>query len=102
MAEATSYVFDHKEIAEALIKHQGLHEGIWGVYIEFALQAANVSTGPTEEDLLPAAIVPVMKLGIQKFPKINKLSVDAAVVNPPVKKPSELSETRKLRKRNTA
>ena len=40
----------------------------------------NVGTGP--DDLLPAAIVPVGGIGIQKAEAPNNLTVDAAVVNP--------------------
>ncbi len=80
MAEPTRFVFKHKEVAEALIKKQGLHEGIWGVYVRFGLAASNV--GASTDDLNPAAIVPVVEIGIQTFEQENNLSVDAAVVNP--------------------
>ena len=65
-----------------MIKQQGLHEGIWGLYVEFGISAANL--GLTENDILPAAIVPIIHLGITKFPSVNNLSVDAAVVNPKI------------------
>lgn len=80
MAEVTQYLFSFKEIAEALVKRQGIHEGIWGVYMEFGIQGLNA--GPDEDSLLPSALVPVRKLGLQRFPKENALSVDAAKVNP--------------------
>ena len=35
MAEATQLVFSYKEVVTALIKAQGLHEGIWGLYVKF-------------------------------------------------------------------
>ena len=84
MAKADSYIFSFKEIAEALIKKQSIHEGIWGVYIEFGLSAGNINAqGPTgEEALLPAAIIPVAKIGLRRFEKESSLSVDAAKVNP--------------------
>ncbi len=84
MAEADLYMFSVKEIAEALIKKQNIHDGIWGVCIEFGLLATNINAqGPTgEEALLPAAIIPVAKIGLRKFEKENSLSVDAAKVNP--------------------
>jgi hypothetical protein len=81
MPEATQIVFTYKEVAEALIKQQSIHEGIWGLYIEFAIQAANV--GPDKDSLHPAAIVPIVRIGLQKFPEENNLSVNAALVNPP-------------------
>ncbi|MCH7769090.1 MAG: hypothetical protein IH828_09215 [Nitrospinae bacterium] len=80
MVEAEKFIFDHKEVAEALIKHQGIHEGIWGVSVRFGFNATNV--GPSEDELAPSVIVGVLKIGLQKFPKENSLSVDAAKVNP--------------------
>jgi len=83
MPEIPIIAFSHKEVAEALIKKQNIHEGIWGVYIEFGIGAANVGQDPTDAlNVLPAAIVPVVKIGIQRFPQPNSLTVDAAVVNP--------------------
>jgi len=82
MADADRYTFTYKEIAEALVKQQGIHEGLWGIYVEFAIAAANVGATPEGNDLVPAAIVPVQKMGLQRFPEANNLTVDAAVVNP--------------------
>jgi hypothetical protein len=80
MAEELIIAFTHKEIAEALVLRHGIHKGIWGVYVEFGIGAANVGSGP--DDILPSAIVPVLKIGLQRFPELNALSVDAAKVNP--------------------
>ena len=81
MSEIKNYTFSHKELAEILVKVQDLHEGFWGVYIEFGLGAANV-TQPISDDLVPAAIIPIKKIGIQRFDQPNNLTVDAAHVNP--------------------
>jgi hypothetical protein len=62
------------------VKAQDIHEGIWGLYIEFGLSASNV--GPNEMELKPAAVIPILKLGLQRFPHENNLTVDAAKVNP--------------------
>lgn len=80
MPEATTIMFTHKELAEALVKAHGIHEGIWGVAIQFGLGAA--TAGPNEKELQPAAVVPVMAVGIRKFDTENNLTVDAAKVNP--------------------
>jgi hypothetical protein len=82
MAEATQYVFDHKEVVEALVKKQNIHEGIWGIYIEFGLAAININSGADGKTVTPSAIAGVQKIGIQRFPEPNNLTVDAAVVNP--------------------
>ena|SRR5579864_3306256 len=85
MPEATQVVFKHKELAEILVKSQGIHTGIWGLFIRFGIGATNF--GPSEAELQPAAIVPVLEIGLQKFEKETNLSVDAAKVNP---EPSQL------------
>jgi hypothetical protein len=76
MADATQYVFSYREVAEMLVRKQGITEGIWGLYVRFSLAAVNV--GPSDESLQPAAIVPLAEIGIQRFEKLNNLSVDAA------------------------
>lgn len=81
MAEVTQYTFSFKELAEALVKKQDLHEGIWGIAIKFGLQATNL--GPNPENLQPSAIVPIVEIGIHKQEEMTSLSVDAAIVNPP-------------------
>lgn len=80
MPEATQIVFKHKELAEILVKHQNIHDGIWGLFIRFGIGASNV--GPSETDVNPTAIVPVLEIGLQKFEKESNISVDAAKVNP--------------------
>jgi hypothetical protein len=84
MAEVNQYIFTYKEIVEALIKKQGLHEGVWRIYLEFGIAGANA--GPTEDQILPAAIVPINKMGLARVPKEDVLSVDAARVNPALPK----------------
>jgi hypothetical protein len=80
MAEATQYVFKHKELVTMLIKHQGLHEGIWQLQITFGFAATNA--GPSKEELSPAAVVQVQSIGINKVTEETGLTVDAAQVNP--------------------
>jgi len=64
------------------VKKQGIHEGIWGLYVEFGIQGANIGTDQAKKDLVPAAIVPILRLGIQRFPDENQMTVDAAKANP--------------------
>lgn len=81
MAELEQITFTYKEVVEALLKHHGsIHEGIWGVYIRFGIKGANMGMSP--DDVLPTAILPVLQIGLQRFPEENNLSVDAAKVNP--------------------
>jgi len=80
MPEANQYTFTFKEIAEVLVKKQDVHEGLWGIYIKFGIQAANA--GPSDDQLAPTAVIPILQVGIQRFDKENNLTVDAAKVNP--------------------
>jgi hypothetical protein len=80
MPEATQIIFKHKELAELLVKSQDLHDGIWGLFIRFGIGAMNI--GASDTDLNPAAVVPVLGIGLQKFEKETNISVDAAKVNP--------------------
>lgn len=82
MAEATMFMFTHKELAEAMVKKQGLHEGIWGISIKFGLGAIHAAEQSQGGEVLPAAVIPVMAIGIRKFDEENSLSVDASKVNP--------------------
>lgn len=84
MAEANQYTFSFKEIVEALIKKQGIHEGLWGIYIEFGFSASNINTDPVGKHLVPGAVNIVQRIGIQQFPEPSNLTVDAAEVNPKV------------------
>lgn len=81
MAEVNQYVFEFKEVVEALLRKQGIHEGIWGIFVEFGLTAANA--GQTDEQLLPTAFIPIKKIGIQRLEKETNLAVDATKLPPP-------------------
>jgi len=101
MAEIVSNIsFSHKEVAEALVRKLDLHSGIWGLYIEFGIGAANIGGGP--DDLNPAAIVPVLKIGLQKFRELNAISVDAAKVNPQAAATARTAKPSRDKKRGQA
>jgi len=92
MPEVLNYAFTHKELAELMIKKQDLHEGHWCISIEFGLGAANLAAGPEDSNMFPTAIVPVKRIGIQRHERPNQLTVDAAEVNPVVKKAQKKKE----------
>jgi hypothetical protein len=82
MAETTQLMFSHKEVVTALLKEQDIHEGIWMLSVQFGMGAANVGADEESGELNPAAIIPVLKIGLQRSDKLNSISVDAAVANP--------------------
>lgn len=80
MSEAALYIFSFKELAELMVKKQGLHEGLWAISVKFGINAANISFGGT--DYSPTAMIPILEIGIQKQTEPTPLTVDAAKVNP--------------------
>jgi hypothetical protein len=82
MPEPGQYLFKYKEVAEALVRQAGLHEGKWQIIMVFGLGAANM--GPTEGEVVPGAAVAVTGIGLQKATESSPsaLVVDAAIVNP--------------------
>lgn len=80
MPETGQIIFSYKEVVEALLKMHGIREGIWGLFIRFGLSAANI--GPTDTELQPAAIIPLLQIGLQRMDKESNIAVDAAKVNP--------------------
>ena len=87
MAEPDRIVFRHKEVVEALLRREGIKQGIWGLFIRFGIGGINV--GPTRDELNPAAVVPVLEIGLQKFEEVNNMSVDAATLSVSISKPSK-------------
>lgn len=94
MAEVQEYVFSYKEVVEALLKQQGIHEGLWSLRVEFSLGAANINTIAGSKELMPAAIIPVKSIGLQRGAEDNSMTVDAAKANPKPTTPSKRRKTR--------
>ena len=80
--QVEEYKFSYKEVVEALIKQQGLHQGIWTLAVHFGIGAANIQNPEKPSDVVPAAIVPVVAIALRKSPVLSPLALDAAVVNP--------------------
>jgi hypothetical protein len=76
VAEIERISFTHQEVVTALLKSRGIQEGIWSLYVEFGLGATNVAS--SECCVLPAAVVPVIGIGVRETDTVNNLSVDAA------------------------
>lgn len=85
--------FTLTELTEILVKHQGLHEGLYNLSLEFQLAVGAV--GPTPELICPGAMIGVSRIGLSKTEKekANIHTVDAAKVNPAPKKRAKKSKT---------
>jgi hypothetical protein len=80
MSEVSSYSFSYKEVVEALIKFQGVHEGIWQLAPELSMNASNI--GPNTNSLRPTIVISIAHIGIVKATQETNMAVDAAKVNP--------------------
>jgi hypothetical protein len=83
MAEVETFGFDLKEVAAALIKQQGIHDGLWIIAFEFNLGAGLV--GASKEDVRPSAFVQINKISLVRQNEIlgaPNLIVNAAEINP--------------------
>jgi hypothetical protein len=82
MAEASQYAFELREVATALIKQQGLHEGRWTLAFEFRLAAGVFGQEP--ETAKPSAVIQVVRMHLAHAPVGEKFDfiVDAEEVNP--------------------
>jgi hypothetical protein len=84
MPQRIEYQFKHREVVEALIKHKGLHEGLWMLNLAFGVQGGFI--GEDEHSVDPAAIVGVKMIGLTKVKEPHPLALDAAEVNPAPKR----------------
>jgi len=80
MPETTDIMFSLRELAEILVRKQGIHEGFWGISLNFNFAATMMAKNPTE--LYPTAIAQVAGIGLHKFEAESNIAVDAAKVNP--------------------
>lgn len=82
MAEANEIFFSYQEVVAALVKKQNLHEGLWGLSIEFGLGALNMKKSQDGSILAPAGLLAIERIGIRQYSAASNLTVNAAEVNP--------------------
>jgi hypothetical protein len=92
MPEPEHVTFTHRDIAELLVRKAGINEGFWGLLLQFGIAGANLQD--PQGQVMPAAIVPVLKIGIQKFDQPSSLTVDASKLGPKRKSP-RVKETKR-------
>lgn len=81
--ETQEHRFSFEQLATALVKAGGYHEGLWRLRFDFDVRSASIKV-PTDrgDQLVPAAFTPIMSVSLYKVDKIDELTVDAAAVNP--------------------
>jgi hypothetical protein len=75
LPERFSYSF--VEIAELLVKKADLHEGHWGLYVEFGLNATNIVT-EAPKTMLPALVSGCGKGKSTPSTQIERVAVERA------------------------
>lgn len=95
MAETTQFSFDLSEVAAALIKQQGLHEGRWLLAVDFQVAAGMMGSdeGEGPKPGMMARITKVHLVRKDDEPPGTPGLVDAAEVNPPP--PNKVHPTKK-------
>lgn len=76
-----------KEATAVLVKHFNLHEGLWS--IAFDLKIGVGQFGPSLEEIYPGAMFGISSIFLLASEKEGPHVVDAAKVNPALKKPSQ-------------
>lgn len=69
-----------REITELLVKHHGLHEGIYDLALEFQIAVGGMGVDPLTN--LPGVMFNVKRIGIVKAHQVGASTVDAAEANP--------------------
>jgi hypothetical protein len=83
MAEVNQVTFKIRELTEVLIRHLELKDGYWVLYVEFGIGGANISPNEDLSESLPAAIVPIQKVGLRRVDELTPMAVDAASIAVP-------------------
>lgn len=72
-----------RQLAELLVKHYGLHEGLFNLVIEFKIGVGPVGKEP---NTIPGATVGFAKVALARADSPGPATIDAAKVNPKVSK----------------
>lgn len=69
-----------RDLATVLVKHYGLHEGVYDLMLEFQIGTGPV--GPDATSLSPGVMIGFSKIGLMPSINTGPTTVDAAIVNP--------------------
>ncbi|RUV39974.1 MAG: hypothetical protein E5X23_06535 [Mesorhizobium sp.] len=77
MAEPTQYSFTLQELAELLVRKQGITEGRWAVGFDLSIGVGIM--GPNEVDARPGAMIQISGVNISKVPPDSPANANEAV-----------------------
>lgn len=78
----TTTTTTNKELIVLLMKNQGIHEGYWALSAVFTFAALNIGQTADGSDALPAGVVALNGVRLERVPESLPFSVNAAEVNP--------------------
>lgn len=67
------------ELSELLVKHYGLREGTYSLWVEFMIGSGPI--GPDKEKLMPGVMIGVARVGLIAADSSGPATVDAGMVN---------------------
>ncbi len=77
MADVTQIMYQHLELIEMMLRHQGIKEGHWVLSVNFGFGAGGIQQ-PDTQIVNPSAIVGVVGIGLQRSDPGAPQSVDAS------------------------
>jgi hypothetical protein len=79
-----------QDIGVLLVKHYGLHEGIFEIMLQFQVGVGPVGPDPTQ--MMPGAMIGIQKIGLLKSKTASPSTIDASKVNPRPAQPKRKSK----------
>jgi hypothetical protein len=82
MPNADRFVFNHKQLLEALVKEAGIHTGKWTLRANFGCIPGNF--GPSAGEISPGLAIALIDVGLIPAAPDHpeNMVIDAAIVNP--------------------
>lgn len=78
----TTLISSPLELTTILIRHYGIHRGLWTLTVSFHVQGTNFRSNDLDGTAFPGALLAVQGVGIREVEVPDSLTVDAAAVNP--------------------
>nr|WP_199046808.1 hypothetical protein [Dyella sp. ASV24] len=81
MADASRYEFNWEEIAAALVRQQGINDGLWTISVNFQFTGKNINV--EGKPMRPGFVGSLSNVSLMRVTQaVPGLTVDAARVNP--------------------
>ncbi|GMG90250.1 hypothetical protein SGO26_09340 [Cupriavidus metallidurans] len=78
----TTLINSPLELTTILVRHHGIHRGLWSLTFSLNCQGSNFSANDGNSATYPGALITIQGIGIHEVEVADQLTVDAAAVNP--------------------